>query len=177
MPISLQSSLMMLLSKLAPQSLRSLANVLKIKIYPCHRNLATVFAVWLGVMYAITCFTKWSQKTKRFPMFRGWSNFITVSILVKSMGSNSKGAVAIMGCIGALAWVPSCWMHCLQLLIAFCICAAIPGYQNWSCSKYSICCWPRCPAFWWHPFKAATQCAMGTMNHITSSNLPLGMWQ
>ena len=29
--------------------LRSLASAPKIKMYPCHRNLATVFAVWLGV--------------------------------------------------------------------------------------------------------------------------------
>ena len=127
---------MMLLSKLAPQSLRSLAGAPKIKIYPCHRNLATVFAVWSGATYAMTCFVKWSQKAKRFTRFGGWYNSIVVLMLVKSKCSNSKGAVTMMGCIGSLAWVPSCWMHQLQLLIAFCICVAIPGHQNHLCSKY-----------------------------------------
>ena len=28
----------------------------------------------------------------------------------------------MLGCMGALAQVPSCWMHHLQLLIASCIC-------------------------------------------------------
>ena len=69
-----------------------------------------------------------------------------------------------------------CWMHCLQLLITFCICLAILGYQNQSCSRYSVHCWPWCPASWWHLFIAATQWAMGTMNHITSSSLPAGVW-
>ena len=69
MPRSSQSSLMMLLSKLAPWSLRSLVSALMIEIQPCHRNLETVFAVWLGVTYAITCFVKWSQKSKMFTTF------------------------------------------------------------------------------------------------------------
>ena len=45
MPMSSHSSMMMFLSKLAPRTLRSLANALKIKMYPCHKYLATVFAV------------------------------------------------------------------------------------------------------------------------------------
>ena len=49
MPMSSHSLLMMLLSKVAPWSLRSLASAPKIKIYPCHRNLANVFTIWLGV--------------------------------------------------------------------------------------------------------------------------------
>ena len=69
MPISLQHFLMMLISKLAPLSLRSLAGNLKIKIYPCHRNVAMFFSVRLGVMYTVACFIKWSQKTKMFTMF------------------------------------------------------------------------------------------------------------
>ena len=176
MPISLQSSLMMLLSKLVPQPLGSLASALKIKIYPCYRNLATVFAVWLGIMYAMTCLVRWLQKTKMFNTFGGWSNFKVVLILIKSMCSNSKGAVTMMGHTGALAIVPSCQMHCSQLLIVFCICVAIPVYQSWSCSKYSICCWPWCPASLWHPFMVATQWAVGTTNHKTSPNSPVGVW-
>ena len=124
-------------------------------------KLSKGFAVWLGVMYAIMCFIKWLQKTKMFTLFGGWSTSIIVSILVKSMCSNSKGAVTMMGHIGALAWVPSCWMYCLQLLITFCIWESIPAHQNRSCSRYSVCSWPWCPASQWHPFMAATQWAVG----------------
>ena len=177
MPIRWQSSLMMLLSKLAPHSLRSLASFPKIKIYPWYRNVAMVFAVWTGVMYAMTCLVKWSQKTKTFTMFGGWSNPIVVSILVKSTCSNSKGVVTMMGCTGALVQVPSCQTHCSQLLITFYICVAILGHQNWSCIKYRVHCWPWSPASQWHPFMAATQCVVGTMYHKTSSNSPLGVWQ
>ena len=108
-------------------------------------------------------------------MFGGWSNSIVVSILVKSMCSDSKGAVTMMGCTGALVQVSSCWKHHSQLLIAFCICTAILGYQNWSCSKYRVFCWPWCPASQWHPFMADTQWAMGTTNHKTSSNSPVSV--
>ena len=168
---------MMLLSKVVPQSIRSFAGTLKIKMYPYHRNLATVFALWLGVMQVVTCFIKWSWKTKMLTMFGGWSNSIVISMLVISTCSNSKGAVAMMGCIGTLAQVPSCWMHCSQLLMGFCICVAIPGHQNWSCSRYRVCYWPWCPASQWHPIMAATQWAMGTKNSKTSSNLPASVWQ
>ena len=94
-------------------------------------------------------------------------------MFVKSTCSNSKGAVAMMGCIDALAQVPSCWMHHSQQLMAFCICMAIPGHQNQSCSRYRVCCWPWCPASWWHPFMAATWWAMETTKlqnsfHFTS---------
>ena len=176
MPISSQSSLMMLLSRLASWLLRSLASVLKIKMYPCHRNLATFFTVGWGVRYVMMCFIKWSQETKRFTTFGDWSNSVMVSMLVKSTCSHSKSMVTIISHTGALLWLPSCGMHCSQLLITFCICTAMPGYQNQSCSKHSVCCWPWCPASQWHPFIAATQWAMGTMNHKTS-NSPLGVWQ
>ena len=62
-----------------------------------------------------------------------------------------------MGCTGALVQVPSCWVHHPQLLITFCICAAILGHQNWSCSKYRVPCWSCSPASGWHPFMTATQ--------------------
>ena len=104
----------------------------------------------------------------------GWSNSIVVSMLVKSTCNNSKGVVTMMGHMGALAWMPSCWMHCSQLLIAFFIWMAMSGHQNWSCSKHYICCRPWCPASQWHPFMAATWWALGTMNHKTSSSFPLG---
>ena len=95
-------------SKLAPWSLRSLAGALKIEMYPCHRNLATVFTVWSGVMM---CFVKWLQKTRSLTIIGGWYSSIVISRLIKSMCNSSKGAVAMVSCIGALAWVPPCWMH------------------------------------------------------------------
>ena len=177
MPMSSHSSLMMLLSKLAPQSLRSLARAPKIKMYPCHRNLAMVFVVWLGVTWAIMCFVKCLQKTGTFTAFGGWSSFILISMLLKSMCSSSKGVVAMMGCIGALAQVPSCWMHHSQLPIAFCICVTMLGHQDQLCSRCNVCCWPWYPASWWHPFIAATQWAVGPMNCKISSNFPAGVWQ
>ena len=108
-------------------------------------------------------------KTNTFTTFGRWFNSIIVSILVKSMCSNSNGAVSMVGHIGALAWVSSCWMQCSQLLIAFCIWAAIPGHQNWSCSKHNVHFWPWCPASQWHSFMGATWWALGTTNHRTSS--------
>ena len=111
------SLLMMLLSKLAPQSLRSLADALKIKMYPYHKNLATVFAVSSGVTYAITCLVKWSQKTKTFTMCGGWSTSIDASLLVKSTWRSSKGGAIRIVCSRALQWAPLWWIHLSQLLI------------------------------------------------------------
>ena len=122
----------------------------------------TDFAVWYGVMYTMPCFIKWSQKTKRFTTFGGWSISIIVSMLGKSACNNSKGMVTMISHIGALTQMPSCWIHHLQLLITLCIWVAILGHQNWSFSKHSVCCWPWCPASWWHPFMAATLWALGT---------------
>ena len=89
----------------------------------------------------MVCFIKWLQNTRRFIMFGGWSSSIVISMLMNSLCSSFKGAVAMMGWIGALGWVPSCGMHHSQLLITFCICLAMPGHKNWSCSRYSIECW------------------------------------
>ena len=152
MPMSSYSSLIMLLSTLAPQSLRSLASAPKIEMYPCHRNLSTVFAA----IYAITCLMKWSQKTKTFTIHGGSSSSIVVSMLVKSTWSSSKGEVSRIACRGAFTLVPPCWIPFSQLLIAFCICIAIPGHQNQSCNRDIICHRPWCPASLWHPFMAAT---------------------
>ena len=164
---------MMLLSKLAPQSLKSLAGAPNIKTYPCHRNLATVFAIWSGVTYTIMSLMKWSEKTKTFTTCGGWSSSIIISVLVKSTGSSSKGEVTRIACSGALAQASSCWIHLSQPLIAFCICIAIPGHQNWSCSRDSVCHWPWCPTSLWHLFMATTLWAMGTTNCRASSALQL----
>ena len=100
------------------------------------------------------CFIKWSQKTRMFTTFGGWSSSIVISMHIKSTCSSSRRTVAMICCIGALAWVPSCWLHHSQLLIAFCICTAMLGHQNWSCSRYSICCWLWCLTSLWHPFSS-----------------------
>ena len=36
----------------------------------------------------------------------------------------------MMGCIGALTWVSSCWTHHLQLLINYYICMVMPGHRT-----------------------------------------------
>ena len=93
MPMSSHNTLMMLFSKLAPQSHKTLASALKIEMYPCHKNLARVFAVWSGVTYTTTCLVKWSQRTKAFTMCDGWSSSIIITILRKSTCSSPKGEV------------------------------------------------------------------------------------
>ena len=167
---------MMLLLKMAPLSVRSLASTPKIKTHPCHRNLATVFAVWSGVMNAITCFMKWLQKTQTFTMFGGWSNSIVVSMLLKSTWSSSREAVTKMVCSGPLAQAPLCWIHLLHLLIALRIHIAMPGHQNQSYSRDSVHCRPWCSTSLWHSFMATTQWAIGTMNCITSSSSLASVW-
>ena len=75
---------------------------------------------------------------------------------VKSTWSSSKGEVTRIACKGAFTQPPSCWIYLSQLLIAFCICIAMPGHQNWSCNRDSVCHWPWCPASLWHPFMATS---------------------
>ena len=173
--MSSHSSLMMLLSKLAPQSLRSLASALKIEMYPCHRNLATGFAVWSGVTYAITCLVKWSQEDQNIHYMWWLVHFHSCSMPVKSTWSSSKGEVTRIACSGALAWAPSCWIHLSQLLITFCICIAMPGHQNWSCNRDSVCPLALMSCILWHPFMATTLWAVGTTNCIASSSA-LASW-
>ena len=177
MPISSQSSLMMLLSKLAPQVTQELDQCSEDWDIALPHKLSNSFCSLIrGHMYAMMCFIKWSQKTKRFTTFGVWSNSIIVSMLVMSTCNNSKGVVTMM--VPSGPW-PKCLhvgLHCSQLLITFCIWAAMPGHQNQSFSKHSVCCWPWCPASWWHPFMAATQWALGTTNCKTSSSSPVGVW-
>ena len=103
-----------------------------------------------------------------------WSSSIVISMLVKSTWSSSKEEVTRIASRGAFAWAPSCWIHFSQLLIAFCICIAMPGHQNWSCNRDSVCHWPWCPASLWHPFTATTLWAMGTTNCMASSSSQAG---
>ena len=96
------------------------------------QKLSNSFHSLIRIMYAMMCFLKWLQKTKRFPMFRGWSNSFIVSIQVKSTCNNSKGVVTMLSHIGALAHMPSCCMHHSQLLITLCIWQAMLSHQNQS---------------------------------------------
>ena len=51
---------------------------------------------------------------------------------------------------------------------------AIPGHQKCSCNRDRVWSWPWCPASLWHPFRAATQCTLGTMQSSKSLFFPLG---
>ena len=176
MPLSSHSSLIMLPVKLAPQSLRSLASVLKIEMYLCHRNLATGFAVWSRDTYAIMCLVKWSQKTKTFTTCGGMSSSMFISMPAKSTWSSSKGEVMRIDCRRAFTLVPLCWIHLSQLLITFWIHITMAGQENQSCNRDNICYWPWCPASLWHPFIDTTLWAMGTTNCRSYSSSPNGVW-
>ena len=89
---------------------------------------------------------KWSQKTKTFTTCRDLSSSIVISMPVTSTWSSSKGEVTRIVCSGAFTWVPLCWIHLSQPLIAFCICIAMLGHQNWSHNRDSVWHWPWCPA-------------------------------
>ena len=62
-------------------------------------------------------------------------------------------------------------MHCLQLLMAFCICMAILGHQNQSCSKYRVYCLTLVSSISViiHSWQQLND-TMGTTNCKTSSN-------
>ena len=165
----------MLLIKLAPLSLRSLAGALKIEMEPCNRNLATVLAVWWGVTYAITCFMKWSWNTRTFVTLGGLFSSRVVSMLVRSTCKRSIGVVATIRCRGALDKLPSCCKQCAQVLVDCCIWLAMPGHQKGSHNKYKVQLWPWWPASLWHPFKMATQWALGTTKSRRSLVSPLGI--
>ena len=97
-----------------------------------------VFAVWLGVTYANTCFVKWSWNTKTLLTLGDWFGSKVASMLVKSTCRRSRGAVATMGCRGALGRLSSCCRHHVQFLIGCHIWLAIPGHQKHSCSKDKV---------------------------------------
>ena len=92
------------------------------------------FAVWSGVTYANMCFVKWSWNTKTLVTLGDSFGCKVVSMLVKSC-RRSRGAVAMMGCKGALDRLPSCCGQHVQVLMACHIWLVIPGHQKCSCSK------------------------------------------
>ena len=100
MPRILHISSITLLVNLAPLSLKSLAGAPKIEMYPPYKNLATVFTVWSGVMYANMCFMKWSWNTKMLASLGDWFGSNMVSMLVKSTCRISRGAEPLWGIEG-----------------------------------------------------------------------------
>ena len=118
---------------------------------------------------------KWSWNTKTLATLGYWFGSKVVSMLVKSTCRRSRGAVAMMGGKGALDKPPSCCRQCVQVLMDCHIWLVIPGHQKQSCNKDKVWSWPWCPASRWHPFRAATLCALGTMKSSKSSFSPLGI--
>ena len=116
MPRILHISSIMLLMKLAPLSLKSLAEAPKIEMQPRYKNLAMVFAVWSGVTYTNMCFVKWSWNTKTLVTLGNWFGSNMVSMLVKSTCRRTRGIVATMQHKGALGKLPSCWRQHVQAL-------------------------------------------------------------
>ena len=99
---------------------------------------------------------KWSWNTKTLVTLGDCYGSKGVSMLVKSTCRRSRGAVAMVGCKGALGMLPSCGRQHVQFLIACDIWMALPGHQRCSCSKNKVWSWPWCPASGdnhseWHP--------------------------
>ena len=122
-----------------------------------------------------TCFVKWSWNTKMLVTLCDWFSSKVVSVLVKSTCRRSRGVVAMIGCKGTMAKLPSCCKQCVQVLMDCCIWLLIPGHQKHSSSKDGAQSQPWCPASQWHPFRAVTQCTLGTTKSSKSSFSPLGI--
>ena len=134
-----------------------------------------VLAVWLGVTYTNTCFMKWSWNTKMLATLGDLFSSKVVSMLIKSTCKRSRGAVAMIGCRGALDKLPSCSKQHAQVLMDCCIWLVIPSHQKHSCNRDRVQSWPWCSASLWHLFRAVTQCTFGTMKSRRSSFSPLGI--
>ena len=81
-------------------------------------------------------------ETKMLATLGDWFGSKVVSMLVKSTCRRSRGAVAVMGCKGALGKMPSCCKQCVQVLMDCSICLVIPGHQKHSCNKDKVWSWP-----------------------------------
>ena len=98
------------------------------------QEIVTVLVVWLGVMYAITCFIKWSWNTRTFATLGCLFSSRVISTLVKSTCKRSIRVVATIGCSGTLDKLPSCCKQCAQDLIDCDIWFVMPGHQKCSCN-------------------------------------------
>ena len=134
------------------------------------------------VTYANMCFMKWSWNAKTLVTLGDWFGSTVVSMLVKSTCKRSRGAVATMGCKGALRKPPSYWRQHVQAIIDCLIWLAIPGHQKYSCSKKHSCSkdkvqsWPWCPGISMTPIQSSNpMCTFRTMKSNRSPFSPLGM--
>ena len=100
---------------------------------------------------------------------------MVISILIMITCRRSFGAVDTTGCRGVLEKWPSCSKECVLVLMDFCTWLVIPGHQKHSHNKDSIQSHLWWPAFWWHPFRVPTWCALGTTKSRRSSVSPLGI--
>ena len=161
--------------KFAPWSFRSLAGAPEIKMYPWYKNLAMVLVVWLGAMYTIMCLwngpgTPGHSQPKavylapcssqcylslhaRDPL--EWQTQLGVGVLWKSCPHAASNACRILW-TSAPGW-------------SFLATRSFPTTNGrvWLC--------PWWPASQWHPFRVATQCALGITKSMRSSVFPLGI--
>ena len=126
-------------------------------------------------MYAITCFVKWSWNTRTFATLGIWFNSMVISILIKSICKRSIGVVDTIRCRGTLDNLPSCYKQCVQDFRDFCIWLATTSHQKCSHNMDKVQSCPWWPESQWHPFRAATQCALGTTKSRRSLVSPLGI--
>ena len=118
---------------------------------------------------------KWSWNTRIFVTLDGLFDSMVILILVKSTCKRSIRAVDTIRCRGTVDNFPSCCKQHEQDFRDFCTWLAIPGHQKCSHSKDSVWLHPWWPASQWHPFRAVTQCSLGTMKSRRSSASPLGI--
>ena len=137
------------------------------------QKFSNSFCSLIGDHITNTCFMKCSWNTKMLATLGDWFGSKVVSMLVKSTCRRSRGAVAMMGWKGALGKLSSCCRQCVQVLMDCHLWLVIPGHQKHYSNRDKVWSWPWCPASRWHPFRAATLCAFGTMKSSKSSFSPL----
>ena len=126
---------MMLLSKLAPQSLREFGQCSEDHDVALSQKFSNSFGSLIQSLIHHDVSHEEVTKTKTITICGGKSSFIVVSMPLKSAWSSSKGEVTRIACIGSFTWAPSCWIHLSQPVISFCICTAMLGHQNQSCNR------------------------------------------
>ena len=121
------------------------------------------------------CFLKWSLNTRMLATLGSWFSSMVISMLVKFSCKRSKGAVATIGCRGAVDKLPSHCRQCMQDLMDCYILLILPGHQKHSHNNDKLQLQPWWCTSLWNPFKVVTQWALGTTNSSKSSVFPLGI--
>ena len=80
-----------------------------------------------------------------------------------------------IGCRGTSGELPSCCKQFMQYFMDCCTWLVIPGHQKNSHNSDRVQSCPWWPTSWWHLFRAATQCSLGTRKSRISSVSPLGI--